>query len=193
VAQYYGASGGRRDRAIAQGNAVDRAIGTSESARDFAALATKLDRPSLRLRLRVSTQASVLDNELARGASPMDSCELALRARQLVQPKRREQFASALESLRARAQGASSVAKAAQTPRRETTDVRASFLALAQRLRDARPVYARGMAMLSFLLRDRTGPTYVPGSGPGLRRALRQVAVELDGTWTGSTHPTWAS
>ena len=193
MARYHGASKGRRDSVVGQGDGVRDATSTSEPARDFTALATNLDRPSLRLRLRVSTQSTALDNELARGASPMRSRELALRARQLVEPKRRERLASALESLREHAQRASSTT-IVPLPRREITEAGGSLLALAQRLRDPRPIYAAGAAMISVLLRDGTGPAYRAGAGPELRRGLRAAAAALDGAWPqrlSEDRPTW--
>jgi hypothetical protein len=183
MARYHRASKGRRDSVVEHGDGVGDATSTSEPARGFTALATNLDRPSLRLRLRVSTQSTVLDNELARGASPLRSCELALRARQLVEPKRRERLASALESLCEHAQRASSTTSIVPLPRREITEASASLLALAQRLRDRGPIYAGGAAMISVLLRDGTGPAYTAGAGPELRRGLRAAAAALDGAW----------
>jgi hypothetical protein len=182
MARHHGASRGRRDSVIAQRDGVEDAASTSEPGRDFTALATKLERPSLRLRLRVSTRSSALDNELARGASPMQSRALALRARQLVKPKSRERLASALESLWEHAQRASSTS-IVPLPRGEITQAGAWLLALAQRLRDPRPIYAGGAAMISVLLRDGTGPAYTAGAGLELRRRLRAAAAALDGAW----------
>jgi hypothetical protein len=194
MARYRGVSKGRRDSAVGQRDGVEDATSTSEPARDFAALAANVDRPSLILRVRVSTQSTALDNELARGASPMHSRELALRARQLVEPKRRERLASALESLCEHAQRASSTTSIVPLPRREITEAGASLLALAQRLRDPAPIYAGGAAMISVLLRDGTGPVYTAGAGPELRRGLRAAAAALDGALPqrlSEDRPTW--
>jgi hypothetical protein len=194
MARHHGASKGRRDSVVGQGDGVGDATSTSEPARDLTALATNLDRPSLRLRLRVSTQSTALDNELARGGSPLHSRELALRARQLVEPKRRERLASALESLCEDAQRPSSPTSIVPLPRREITEAGASLLTLAQRLRDPAPIYAGGAAMISVLLRDGTGPAYTAGAGPELRRGLRAAAAALDGAWLqrlSEDHPTW--
>jgi hypothetical protein len=194
MARHHGASKGRRDSVIGQGDGVEDATSPSEPARDFSALATNLDRPSLRLRLRVSTRSAALDNELARGASPMRSRELELRARQLVEPKRRERLASALESLCEQAQRASSTTTIVPLPRREITEAGGSLLALAQRLPDPRPIYAAGAAMISVLLHDGTGPAYTAGAGPELRRGLQAAAAALDGAWSqglSEDRPTW--
>jgi hypothetical protein len=191
--RYRGASRRRRDRVVRQGDEVEDEISARESACDFTALATNLDRPSLRLRVRVSTHSTALDNALARGASPMHSRELALRARQLVEPKRRERLASALESLCEHGQRASSTS-IVPLPRREITEAGAWLLGLAQRLRDPRPIYAGGAAMISVLLRDGTGPAYTAGAGRELRRMLRAAAAALDGAWPqplSQDRPTW--
>jgi hypothetical protein len=182
MSRYHGPSKGRGDSVVGQGDGVEDATGTREPAQDFGVLATDLDRPSLRLRLRVRTQSTALDNELARGASPMQSRALALRARQLVEPKRRERLASALESLCEHAQRTSSMS-IVPLPRGEITQAGAWLLALAQRLRDPRPIYAGGAAMISVLLHDGTGPAYTTGAGLELRRRLRAAAAALDGAW----------
>jgi hypothetical protein len=193
MARYHGASKARRESVVGTGAGVGDAIGRGEPPRDFAALATTVDRPSLRLRLRVSTHSTALDNELARGASPMYSRELALRARQLVEPKRRERLACALEGLREHAQRTTSTS-IVPLPRREIAASDAWLLGLAQRLRDPRPIYAAGAAMISVLLRDGTGPAYTAGAGRELRRSLRAAAAALDGAWRqplSQDRPTW--
>jgi hypothetical protein len=174
---------GGDDSGIGQDHLADDAAGGSEPVRAFAGLATKLERPSLRVRLRVLRQTSALDNALARGASPLHSSELALRARQLVEPERRERFASALESLWQHAQRAGPSTIMASLPQREITESGESLQALAQRLRDPRPVYATGAAMVSVLLRNGTAPAFTSAAGPALRRAVRAATAALDGAW----------
>jgi hypothetical protein len=123
----------------------------------------------------------------------MHSRELALRARQLVEPKRRERLASALESLCEHGQRASSTS-IVPLPRREITEAGAWLLGLVQRLRDPRPIYAGGAAMISVLLRGGTGPAYTAGAGRELRRRLRAAAAALDGAWPQplpQDRPTW--
>jgi hypothetical protein len=169
------------DGRVGKDRLADDAVGASEPVRAFTAFAEKLDRPSLGLRLRVSTQASALDNALARGASPLHSRELALRARQLVEPKRRELLAHTLESLCEHAERATPSTTTVPLPRDEITESGESLRVLARRLRDPRPVYAAGAAMVSALLRDGTGPAFTLGAGPALRRALRAATAALDG------------
>ena len=183
MAQHHGASDGRRESVVGQDHPSDDLASVSEPVRAVAAFTAMLDRPSLRLRLRVCARAGALDNELAGGASPLHSRELALRARQLVNAKSREVLASALESLCEHAERAASSTAIVPLPRREITESRASLLALALRLRDPRPVYARGAAMVSVLVRDGTGPALTPGAGLALRRSVRAATEALDGTW----------
>lgn len=169
------------DSSMGQDHLAYDAVAASEPVRAFTAFAAKLDRPSLGLRLRVSTQASALDNALARGASPLHSPELALRARQLVEPKRRELLAHTLESLCEHAERATPSTTTVPLPRDEITESGESLRVLARRLRDPGPVYAAGAAMVSALLRDGTGPAFTLGAGPALRRALRAATAALDG------------
>jgi hypothetical protein len=179
--RYHGAANRRRDRAVDHRQRTNDATSPREPIRNFAALATQLDQPSFRLGLRVSTQATALDNPLARGASPMSSRELALRARQLVQPQTREQLATALEKLFDKAQRSPSAASIVPLPGREITDARAPLIGLVQRLRDPGSVYAKRAAMVSLLLRDGTGPAFRPGAGADLHRALHAATAALDG------------
>jgi hypothetical protein len=183
MARYSGAPDGGGDSSVGQDRLGDDGVSASEPVRAFIAFATKLDRPSLRLRLRVSTQASALDNALACGGSPMHSRELALRARQLVEPKGRERLASGLESLYDHAQSAAPSTTMVPLPRREITESGEELRALAQRLRDPQPVYAAGAAMVSILLRDGAGPAFTSGARPAFRRALRAATAALEGAW----------
>jgi hypothetical protein len=44
-------------------------------------------------------------------------------------------------------------------------------------------VYARGVAMVSRLIHDGTGPAFTPNAGAALRRAIAAAADALDGRW----------
>jgi hypothetical protein len=74
-------------------------------------------------------------------------------------------------------------AVAVPLPRREILEAQTSLLSIAACLRDERPVYARGMALLSRLLSDGSGPAYNPHAGGSLRRAVGAIAAALDGQW----------
>jgi hypothetical protein len=137
------------------------------------------DHPTLGLRLRVWWKKEELDTALANGADPTESPELTLRARQLVEPKRRETLAQEIYSLLA-------VAERPRDPLQvafRASQVRANrslLLELAARLRDHGPHALRGLAMTSRLLRDSRGPLY-PGNGPRtLERAVGDALSALE-------------
>lgn len=114
----------------------------------------------------------------------MWTAALALRARQLVSPGSRQQLAASLERLVEEAKRpVSPRAVAVALPRREILDVQTCLFSIAARLRDERPVYARGMALLSRLLSDGSGPAYDPHGGGSLRHAVGAIAAALDGQW----------
>jgi hypothetical protein len=153
------------------------------------ALCAELDRPALGVRVRVSTHRPSLDEELARGDSPVGSAALALRARQLVARRNRDRLARALARLVAYAEQPTSPGEAIWVPHREILEARTALLGLSDRLRDARPVYARGVAMVSRLIQDGTGPAYTPGGGVALRRATAAAADALEGRWRDDLAP----
>jgi hypothetical protein len=145
-------------------------------------LAAQLERPALMLRARVFATRRSLDDQLASGASPAGTAALALRARQLVSSRTRQQVAAGLERLVGEAERPAPLRPAALAlPRRQIIELRPALLDLAACLRDARPVYAQGMALLWQLLTDGAGPAYDPHATDSLRRAVRVAAEALDG------------
>jgi len=147
-------------------------------------LGAQLDRPPLALRARVFASRRSLDEALADGASPLWSPELARRARQLVSRGSRQQLANSLERLVKEAQrSVSPRAVAVLLPRREISEAETSLFSIATRLRDERPMYARGTALLSQLLSDGSGPMYNAHTGGSLGRAVGAIAAALDGRW----------
>jgi hypothetical protein len=156
---------------------VDELLGALDT------LTTELDRPGLAVRFHVSTHRLSLDRELARGDSPLGSAALALRARQLVSPRTRERLAAALERLVECAKRRPAPSEIVWVPHREILEARSELLGLASRLRDARPVYARGVAMVARLIHDGTGPAFTPHAGVALRRAVAAAANALEGRW----------
>lgn len=156
------------------GSHVDEALG---------ALSAEVDRPGLAARIHASTHRLSLDRELARGDDPLRSGALALRARQLVSPRTRERLAAAVERIVERAQREPSPSETVWVPRRQILEARSDLLGLVSRLRDARPVYARGVAMVSRLIQDGTGPAYTPHAVVALRREIAAAAKALDGHW----------
>ena len=147
-------------------------------------LGVNLDRPALALRARVFARRRSLDEELAEGASPLRTPELALRARQLVSQASRQRVATHLERLVKEAKRAAPPpAVAVPLPRREILEAQTWLLGIAACLGGERPVYARGMALLSLLLSDGRGPAYNPYPGEALFDAVRAAAAGLDGRW----------
>jgi hypothetical protein len=147
-------------------------------------LGAQLDRPKLALRARVFASRGSLDEALADGASPLWTPELALRARQLVSRGSRQHLATSLERLVEEAKRpVPPRAVALPLPRREILEAQTSLFSIAARLRDERPVYSRGMALLSRLLGDGSGPAYNPHAGGSLRHAVGAIAAALDGQW----------
>jgi hypothetical protein len=147
-------------------------------------LGAQLDRPALTLRARVFASRRSLDEALAAGASPLWTPELALRARQLVSRGSRQHLATSLERLVEEAKRpVPPRAVALPLPRREILEAQTSLFSIAARLRDERPVYGRGVALLSRLLSDGTGPAYNPHAGGSLRHAVGAIAAALDGQW----------
>ena len=147
-------------------------------------LGAQLDRPTLALRARVFASRRSLDDALADGASPLWTLELALRARQLVSRGSRQQLASSLERLVKEAQrSVSPRAVAVLLPRREISEAETSLFSIATRLRNERPMYARGTALLTQLVSDGSGPMYNAHTGGSLGRAVGAIAAALDGRW----------
>jgi hypothetical protein len=165
-------------------NGLDPETLREPSPRYCSRLGAQLDRPPLALRVRVFASRRSLDDALADGASPLWSPELALRARQLVSHGSRQQFATSLERLVTEAQrSVSPRAVAVPLPRREISEAQTSLLSIATRLRDERPVYARGMALVSRLLSDGSGPLYNSNAGGSMGHAVGAIAAALDGRW----------
>ena len=109
--------------------------------------------------------------------------ELALRARQLVCRRSRQQLATSLERLvKEAARSVPPRAVAVPLPR-EIVEAQTCLLSIAACLRDERPVYARGMALLSRLLSKGSGPAYNPCARESLRNAVEGIAAALDGQW----------
>ena len=72
---------------------------------------TEADRADLRLRARVRLARRVLDREVAWGASPHHSRELALRVEQLTSAPERHALAACLENILAAAERSGTVSR----------------------------------------------------------------------------------
>jgi hypothetical protein len=127
-------------------------------------------------------RARALDAQLARGADPIQSSELSLRAGQLGSAKNRRRMACAFRGLVGLAErGAYPIALAAPPIRR--TDVRANrelLLELADRLCSSEPAGAQGLAIASRLISDRTSPLYSARSDRPLPVTAFEALVAMD-------------
>jgi hypothetical protein len=112
-------------------------------------------------------RARALDNQLARGADPMQSNELSLRVGQLSSERCRRRFVCALR-------GAVQVADTPFDPFRmgppliRRAEVRANrelLLELADRLRAGGPLGVEGLATTSLLVGDGLSPLFCKGTG----------------------------
>lgn len=170
---------GRRDKqgdVMGGRTAEARQRGATESA------APPSFRPSLRQRVETWWKRDRLDEQLAQGADPNATAELRLRAAQLVSAPGRVELANALETAVREARGRQGAVHACGD----------DLLALAQRLRDERPISVRGAAMtrrLTDLVRARpvgrvpfraTSALDRADAEPSLQEAVRsaQLAVE---------------
>jgi hypothetical protein len=128
--------------------------------------------------------ASELDEALAGGADPLESEELTLRAEQLVDPTKREDFARSLELIVEAAQGGwlQFVPGPAIQKRKPVVHNQAALLALAQRLRGQGPHCLRGLAMTDQLIHCGTSCLYAAPSPDQLRLKVEQILAALDST-----------
>jgi hypothetical protein len=128
-------------------------------------------------RLRVQLHRFRLEDELAHGADPHSSPDLALRADQLLGS--RERIAVAIERALDSARRPAPVFTARVPVRRDQAlECSGEILALTKRLREE-PVDVRGVAMASRLVHDGGSALYID-SGPSLQYALRSARLALD-------------
>jgi hypothetical protein len=142
-----------------------------------------LRRPSWWDRIRTRIGADALDRQLATGRSPLSSVSLALRADRLARPKRCRRLAEGLrraeEAARRPAGGWSGVPVAAAP----LAGARAELDALARRLTAPSPPGVRGLAIVSTLLHDGTGPLYRNSPNTSLRAELQRAREGLEAVW----------
>jgi hypothetical protein len=119
--------------------------------------------PSRHARLRARLRAGALERALIAGADPSDSPQLAARAAQLTSPRTRATLAAGLNRLVHASEGPQRRWWAAS--QREPLVANAGAIdELAELLCADTPLYARGVAIVSRLLSDGSGPLY-RGSG----------------------------
>jgi hypothetical protein len=135
-------------------------------------------RPPFAARVAARVLARRLDCALIEGADPVSSPRLAARAAMLTSPSTRSQLADGLDRLIATAQ--------LPPPRRRMLARHSSVLVnsrllreLAAMLRGSGPLYVGGIARLSTLLTDGTGPVYNATDGRALEDELLRARAAL--------------
>ena len=139
-------------------------------------------------RLLARGQAARLDRELAGGASPEASASLAARAAELTSTEFRRDLAANVRWMLFMAGEPASTAplRAARPVRVPLRTARISRSApvlaeMASRLLEPGPVPARGVAMVTQLLADGTGPLYRAGTRDELTTVAERAVQAL--TW----------
>jgi hypothetical protein len=120
----------------------------------------------------------VLDRALAAGADPAASRQIAARTAQLGSTLMRTRIADQLERLALSADKPRSRLRILPS-RAAMLGNRSEMLELADILRQDRPLYARGVAMLKVILTDGTGPAYTDQRGGALARQLQVARASL--------------
>jgi hypothetical protein len=140
------------------------------------------DGPSLVLRARVWIRKLELDATLAGAADPVQSEEIELRAKQLVDRKTRNKLATRISHLIRIADGDRAPITTPKPPFRpkQVQANRSLLVELAQRLRGPRAVALRGMALTSLLLNDGRGPLTTESDPATLERAVRTTLAALN-------------
>jgi hypothetical protein len=147
------------------------------------ALVVRSARPWELVKAGLCTQQ--LDAELARGASPDGTGPLALRAQMLARESFRRRLARSARQILAEAvrppssRPALRCGPAVPVCRDRVRAVAAELTELIDRLQLPGPVPVRGVAQVSVLLGDGSGPLYHRGSRDDLRARLTEAASAL--------------
>jgi hypothetical protein len=115
------------------------------------------------IRIRARLRRRKLDEALAAGADPWTSSDLLVRAAQLTSRAMRRKLAGSIDALITLAERDRRVAASVPIPRSAVLAERDALEALAVRLRDPAPVGVAGVALLTVLLWQGTGPFYDGG------------------------------
>jgi hypothetical protein len=136
-------------------------------------------RPPLLARVRAQLRGWRLAGDLAAGADPGSSDELAVRAASLCSPHSREDLAARLERAVHETERPNPYGVVlAPMDRRAIRDARAELLALAADVRSGGGLDARGRALVHRLLSDGAGPLYT-GNGELLLGAIAEARLAL--------------
>jgi len=137
-------------------------------------------------RLGARLAARSLDADLAAGASPESSVRLALRARMLVRTSvRRDLARSTQRVLAAAARPSAGPRLPVPVCRDRVRDASGELAELIACLLTPGPVPARGVAKVSILLGDASGPLYHRSSTQDLRATVRETTEALSPTRAG--------
>lgn len=138
------------------------------------------ERPPVWIRIRTRLLRLSLDRRLAAGESPWASAELRWRADQLTSPLERQGLADEVGRLLEDAARPSPLRGAAAPLDRPGVLACDELLReLAQELRHAELVYARGVALVRQLLRDGGSPLYAADTEGALDRSIRHARAAL--------------
>jgi len=148
--------------------------GRAEFVADLDRFAACRFEPGVTAKLAARVRRDALDRALIEGADPAATGQLAARVARLTSRSMRREVARGLDHL-AR-DGREAGGRWRVRPLRAAAAANASELhALAARLRGPGPLYARGIAMLSSLLTEGTGPAYNDSRGDLLAQRLRDA------------------
>jgi hypothetical protein len=129
-------------------------------------------------RLLARLRAGALDEALATGADPASSPQLRIRAELLTNPPRRADLAESIDLLLLAARGAPGTHP--PLARRAAIEQNRPLLrSISRALRDDGPPPVRGVALISTLLTDGTGPLYAPGRAEEVTETLEQAYASL--------------
>ena len=152
--------------------------GRAEFVADFDRFAAGRFEPGFPARLAARARGHALDRALIEGADPAATAQLAARAARLTSMSMRREVARALDRLAL--DGRDTPGRWQERPFKRAARANARELhALAERLRESGPLYARGIAMLSRLLTEGTGPAYSDRRGELLAQRLRDARVAM--------------
>jgi hypothetical protein len=130
------------------------------------------------LRLLTKWLARDLDRRLAKGADPMQSDELSLRAGQLGSAGTRSRLAATLRAAVETANGRHPPLISTRLRCPEIRENEELLLAIADRLRSGDPLGVEGLAMTARLVNDRSSPMYRWGAL--LPDALSMALIALE-------------
>lgn len=137
---------------------------------------------ALALRLKVAVKRDALLRELAAGAPPALSPELALRASKLLNDRHRGHLAGALRrAIREAHQPARTRSGVSIVDRAAVIDAEVELAALIDRLSSDQPVAPQGVAIVERLITDgAVSPVYNKAGAGTLRREVIMATIALE-------------